>query len=60
MTRQEANKQILELIQRYLNMHPDCTFHQALQNLNIVNPEDENERWFEESEKTLEKAYQLA
>lgn len=52
MTRQEANRKILEKISKVVEAEPDWRFHQILQNMGI---EDINrDQWFDESTETLE------
>ena len=51
MTRLEANRKILELLKEAVETWPDWRFHQILQNLGIE--ETGVDKWFEESEKTL-------
>lgn len=51
MTRQEANKKILEKISKVIEAEPDWRFHQILQNIGIeVRGADQ---WYDESEDTL-------
>lgn len=35
MTRQEANRQIIQILSQYIEENPDIRFHQALHNLNL-------------------------
>lgn len=51
MNRQEANRQILELVSRAVEAFPDWRFHQILQNLGVEQPAID--QWYEESEDTL-------
>lgn len=51
MTRQEANRKILEHIAAVVEAEPDWRFHQILQNIGIeVRGRDQ---WFDESVETL-------
>lgn len=52
--RQEANRQILDLVKEAIEGHPDWRFHQILQNMGIEEPHDD--QWYEESEETLTNA----
>ena len=52
--RQEANREILELVKQSIEEHPDWRFHQILQNMGIEEPH--NDQWHEESEETLTNA----
>lgn len=51
MTRQEANRKILEKIALIVEREPDWRFHQILQNMNIEHPNQDN--WYTESAETL-------
>ena len=51
MTRQEANRQILELVGKAVEEFPDWRFHQILQNMGIEQPAID--QWYEESDETL-------
>ena len=51
MNRQEANRQILELVSRAVEDFPDWRFHQILQNLGAEKPAID--QWYEESDETL-------
>lgn len=52
MTRQEANRKILEIIAEVVEAEPDWRFHQILQN---IGAEDRyRDQWFDESVDTLE------
>jgi hypothetical protein len=51
MNRQEANRQILELVSKAVEAFPDWRFHQILQNLGVEKPAID--QWYEESEETL-------
>lgn len=52
MTRQEANRKILEIIAEVVEAEPDWRFHQILQN---IGAEDRyRDQWFDESAETLE------
>ena len=58
MTRQEANRKIVELVAKAVEEFPDWRFHQILQNMGIEEPHDD--QWYEESSETLssiKKAY---
>jgi len=51
MTRQEANRKILEKIALIVEREPDWRFHQILQN---IGAEDQSrDQWYDESEETL-------
>jgi hypothetical protein len=57
MTRQEANRKILNLLSATIEQHPDWRFHQILQNLD-VNLRDVAtlrcfDQFYEESEETF-------
>ena len=52
MTRQEANRKILEKIAKVVEAEPDWRFHQILQNIGIE--DRDRDQWFDESVKTLE------
>lgn len=62
MTRQEANKVLLDKISKVVEAYPDWRFGQILYNLNIVRM-DANRRimdpFYEESTETLEKIRDL-
>ena len=51
MTRQEANRKILELVSKAVEEFPDWRFHQILQNLGVEQPAID--QWYEESDETL-------
>jgi len=52
MTRQEANRKILEKIALIVEREPDWRFHQILQNIGV---EDRGrDQWYDESVETLE------
>ncbi len=51
MTRQEANRKILELVGKAIEEFPDWRFHQILQNMWIEQPAID--QWYEESTETL-------
>ena len=51
MTRQEANRQIVEAIKDMVELYPDMRFHQILQNMGIEQPAID--QWYEESDETL-------
>ena len=51
MTRQEANKKILEKIARCIEQFPDWRFHQILQN--TCCSQVDCDQWYEEPEDTL-------
>ena len=51
MTRQEANRKILDLVGKAIEEFPDWRFHQILQNMWIEQPAID--QWYEESEDTL-------
>ena len=51
MTRQEANRKLLEKIAKVVEAEPDWRFHQILQNIGIEIPNYDH--WSEESETTL-------
>ena len=51
MNRQEANRQILELVSKAVEAFPDWRFHQILQNFGVEKPD--HDQWYEESEETL-------
>ena len=51
MTRQEANRKILELVGKAIEEFPDWRFHQILQNIGIEKPGQD--QWYEESTETL-------
>lgn len=58
MNRLKANEKILKILEQYINEHPDMRFIQILWALDIINMENEwliEDRFHEESEKTLEK-----
>ena len=50
-TRQDANRQILEEIHKFVEEHPDWRFHQILQNIGVEKPHED--QWYEESTDTL-------
>lgn len=52
MTRQEANRKLLEKIAKVVEAEPDWRFHQILQNIGIE--DRDRDQWFDESVKTLE------
>ncbi len=52
LSRQEANKKIVEFLVVAVENHPQWRFHQILQNYNIVKPN--KDQWYEESTATLE------
>ena len=52
MTRQEANRMLLEKIAKVVEAEPDWRFHQILQNIGIE--DRDRDQWFDESVKTLE------
>ena len=61
MTRQEANKRILEILGEYVDKYPDWRFGQILVNSNIVTVINTSngtvcDPFYEESKVTLEKA----
>ena len=61
MTRQEANKEILKILEDYVNKYPDWRFGQILVNSNVVTiiPTSNGtvcDPFYEESKVTLEKA----
>ena len=51
MTRQEANRQIVETIKDMVELYPDMRFHQLLQNMGVEQPVID--QWYEESDETL-------
>ena len=51
MTRQEANRKILDLVGKAIEEFPDWRSHQILQNMWIEQPAID--QWYEESEDTL-------
>ena len=51
MTRQEANRQIVDTIQDMVELYPDMRFHQLLQNMGVEQPVID--QWYEESDETL-------
>ena len=51
MTRQAANRRIVETIKDMVELHPDMRFHQILQNMGIEQPAID--QWYEESDETL-------
>ena len=51
MTRQEANRMIVETIKDAVELYPDWRFHQILQNMGIEQPAID--QWYEESDETL-------
>lgn len=51
MTRQEANRQIVEAIKDMVELYPDMRFHQLLQNMGVEQPVID--QWYEESDETL-------
>lgn len=51
MTRQEANRQIVEAIKDGVELYPDMRFHQLLQNMGVEQPVID--QWYEESDETL-------
>ena len=51
MSRQEANRRILEAIHDMVEAFPDWRFHQILQNIGVEKPGQD--QWYEESEETL-------
>ena len=56
MTRQEANRKILENITKAVEAEPNWRFHQILQNLGIE--DRDRDQWFDESEETYESMMQ--
>ena len=63
MNRQEANREILNLLSAAVEQYPDQRFHQILQNLHI-NLRDVTEfkcldQFYEESEDTLDRIKQM-
>ena len=54
MNRQEANRKILELVGKAIEVFPDWRFHQILQNIQVEEPAID--QWYEESTETLSKA----
>lgn len=57
MTRKEYNKQILDLISKYIDQHPNQRFGQILVNLNIIQISPKGEiidPFYEESQTTFE------
>lgn len=64
MTRQEANRKIVNLLSAAVEQHPDWRFHQILQNLFInlrVVPEFRClDQFHEESEETLNRVEHIA
>ena len=48
MTRQAANRRIVETIKDMVELHPDMRFHQILQNMGIEQPVID--QWYEESD----------
>ena len=52
MTRQEANRKLLEKITKVVEAEPDWRFHQILQNIGIE--DRDRDQWLDESVKTLE------
>ena len=54
MTRQEANRKILEKIAKVVEAEPHWRFHQILQNIGIeFQGQRGQDQWFEESVETL-------
>ena len=51
MNRQEANRQIIDLVSRAVESFPDLRFHQILQNLGAEKPAID--QYYEESYETL-------
>ena len=51
MKRHEANREILEMVAKAVEEHPDWRFHQILQNIGVEKPGQD--QWYEESEETL-------
>ena len=51
MTRQEANRQIVDTIQDMVELYLDMRFHQLLQNMGVEQPVID--QWYEESDETL-------
>lgn len=51
MTRQEANRKILEKISKVVEREPDWRFHQILQNIGVT--QGGYDQWHEESAETL-------
>lgn len=62
MTRQETNKEILKILEDYINKYPDWRFGQILVNSNVVTVIHTSkgtvcdDPFYEESKVTLEKA----
>ena len=55
MTRQEANRKILEKIAKVVEAEPNWRFHQILQNIGVeLQGQRGQDQWFEESVETLE------
>lgn len=58
MTRKEYNKQILDLISKYIDQHPDQRFGQIISNLDIIRTNKSGnivDPFYEESKTTLER-----
>lgn len=65
MNRKEDNKKLLEILEEYLEAHPDIRFIQALWNLNIIDQQTIDacgfvssfivDRFYEEPEDTLKR-----
>ena len=51
MTRQAANRAIVELVRKAVERFPDWRFHQILQNIGVEQPAID--QWYEESDETL-------
>lgn len=51
MSRQEANRMIVETIKDMVELYPDWRFHQILQNIGVE--KSGQDQWYEESEETL-------
>ena len=58
MTRQEANRQILELVGKAVEEFPDWRFHQILQNIGAEMPG--TDQWYDESVETLNNIKQVS
>ena len=54
MSRLEANRQIIQMLSAIVESCPDWRFQQILQNVGVSSRFGED-RWYEESEETLQK-----
>lgn len=55
--RKESNKELLNILTKYIKTNPDTRFIQALWALKIIDRQEDNiiDRYYEEPDKTLER-----